>query len=369
MTASDTTGHPWRLADEVVDELALTIEHLNANHADTVLLLVRHATGLDDATDAELRSIDPAGFEATVAIGAHQVIGRGRFTEPVTTADEARTHLFELLRRAREAAGDSVPPTSLERELATTGSLPTFIGAVESARSLTPNLREIVVGGDLSGFESHGGDQFVYVIVPRRGGPEIPDGYTMADARAAADADDAPLGAYYTVRRWDPHRERITLWAVVHGHDDGVGGWAAGCTPGDRLALWGPREGFRPTAGAARHLYVTDESGFAAVAALLEERPRHIPATVVAETIDADHRIDLVTDPGVEVVWVDRHDAARGTAGRLERVVRDLAVDPSTTVAFGAAESREISSIRKYLRHELGMAADRVSMTGYWRRR
>jgi NADPH-dependent ferric siderophore reductase len=36
--------------------------------------------------------------------------------------------------------------------------------------------------------------------------------------------------------------------------------------------------------------------------------------------------------------------------------------------AFGAAESRQITAVRKYLRRELGLRSDQVFMTGYWRR-
>jgi NADPH-dependent ferric siderophore reductase len=36
--------------------------------------------------------------------------------------------------------------------------------------------------------------------------------------------------------------------------------------------------------------------------------------------------------------------------------------------AFGAAESRQISEIRRSLRSEFAMSADHVSMIGYWRR-
>jgi NADPH-dependent ferric siderophore reductase len=36
--------------------------------------------------------------------------------------------------------------------------------------------------------------------------------------------------------------------------------------------------------------------------------------------------------------------------------------------AFGGAESRQITAVRKHLRQEVGWPAERVSMTGYWRR-
>src|SRR5690606_14135252 len=140
-------------------------------------------------------------------------------------------------------AGAAYPLTSLELEMGQQGAIPTYLTEVISSRRLTPNLCEVVVGGHgLAGFESRGGDQFVYVLVARPG-HTLPDGYSMADWMAD-DVDARPYGAYYTVREWDPIGACLVLWAVEHGHHDGVGRWFARCVPGDRLALWGPRGGF-----------------------------------------------------------------------------------------------------------------------------
>ena len=38
------------------------------------------------------------------------------------------------------------------------------------------------------------------------------------------------------------------------------------------------------------------------------------------------------------------------------------------TVAFGAGETREIAALRRYLRHERGLDAERVRMVAYWKR-
>ena len=213
------------------------------------------------------------------------------------TLEEIRTAVFGLIAEARQGAGEDVPLTSLEREVAGRGTLPTFVTNVRAVAELTPNLRQVVIGGpELAHIRLVGGDQFFYVLVTRPGDEPLPDGYAMADWMAADEAT-RPYGAYYTVRHWNPERAEITLWAVVHGHAAGVGGWFAHCAPGDRLAIWGPRHGFwsdgvyAPTTGARHHLFVTDESGFAAVAALLDLLPAADSATVLAETADPDHAI------------------------------------------------------------------------------
>ena len=115
---------------------------------------------------------------------------------------------------------------------------------------------------------------------------------------------------------------------------------------------------------------MTDESGFAAVAALLDRLPPADTATVLAETIDADHAI---TFPGrrTNVRWSYRGTQLPGVGNGLVELVRRHAGGPAAgalATAFGAGESRQITEIRRYLRHEVGLPATAVSMTGYWRR-
>src|SRR5690606_35404917 len=134
--------------------------------------------------------------------------------------------------------------------------------------------------------------------------------------------------------------------------------------------FWGDGVYAPDSRGESRHhLFVTDESGFCAVAAIVEGLPAVDSATVIAETVDAGHAI---TFPGerTNVRWHYRHDQPPGTGVGLGDMVR-VAVEHaggSVATVFGAGESRQMSAIRRYLRHEAGMPASAVSMTGYWRR-
>jgi NADPH-dependent ferric siderophore reductase len=372
ITTTDATdgSTPAPLPADVLAELDETIEHLNANHADTMLLVARLAGGWTAAVDAEATAVDTRGIDFELVVDHGRERGRVEFGRAVTTVDDVRAEFFAALSRAREQAGSSVPLTSLEREFVEQVELRTFVTEVRATRELTPNLREVVVGGaGLADFVPRGGDEFLFVMVPRSGGAPIPDDFSMS-TWIEEDAGARPRGAYYTVRRWDPEPHELTLWAVRHGHADSVGGFFARCQPGDRLALWGPREGFwsqgayAPAADPRHHLFVTDESGFCAVVALLERLPTHDTATVIAETVDADHRIAF---PGerTNVRWRDHADEP--TLLDLVRETVTHAEAPLST-AFGAGESREITRIRKFLRHEVGLPASVVSMTGYWRR-
>ena len=366
-----------QLADDVRQVVDDTLEHFNANHADTVLLLARHAAGAPDASDAEAVAVDAEGVDFDVRVGCHRTTARMPFAAITATADDVSLQVMALLGQARRRAGTAYPLTSLELEMGQQGAIPTYLTEVISSRRLTPNLCEVVVGGPgLVAFESLGGDQFAYVLVARAG-RRLPAPYSMADWMAD-DPQSRPHGAYYTVREWDPVGARIVLWAVVHGHDHGVGGWCARCAPGDRLALWGPRAGFGsdgiytadPNGDGRHHLFVTDESGFGAVAALLDVLHPDDTATVFAETVDEHHAIEF-PGHGTNVTWHYRRGAEPGVGTGLFDLVVAVAGDaaaPAVDTAFGAGESRQFTKIRKYLRHELEMPAARVSMTGYWRR-
>lgn len=362
------------LAEDVLVQLDATLEHFNGNHADTLLLLARFAAGCPEADDAEAVAIDAAGIDLAVRVHGERRRARLDFPSTVATLADVQAQFFGRLDEARATAGSSIPLTSLERELDSTATLPTFITGVAEVRSLTPNLREVVFAGGLDAFEPVGADQFLYLMVPRPGAEPIPADHTMAVQMeaAAADPDDAPFGAYYTVRSWDADARRLTMWMVLHEHGAGVGAWAAGCEPGDRVAMWGPREGMGARADARSHLLVADESGVAAVAAIVDELPADARGHVIVETVDADHVVDLPIRPDLQVTWLFRGVDEPGTVNRLLDAVRSLDLDPGDVtdglVAFGAAESRQVTAIRKHLRTELGMSAQDVYMTGYWRR-
>lgn len=390
-TMDNAAGEP--LDPAIAQMAATTIERLNTSHGDTVLLIARHAAGELDAFDAEIVAIDRSGID--LAVHRHgptptRTQARVAFGEPVDdTAASLSTAFASLMALARERAGEGVPLTSVEREQAVTATLPTFVTEVIARRSLTPNLVEVVIGGDgLRDFAPAVGDQFFWAMAARDGGTPIDDGFTMADWLGATDTAARPFGGYYTVRRWDPTTHRITLWSVIHGGHDhgghdhgddsnpegatpatGMGTWFARCTPGERIAIWGPRAG-APTPlrdDAHDHLFVTDESGFAAVCVLVEALPDGEYAHVVAETIDESHRIPF---PGAAttVCWCHRAASEPGVGNHLLDAVRSLTGGMRLASAFGAAESRQVTAIRRYLRDEMGLGQESVSMTGYWRR-
>ncbi len=391
---SDTTN--------VSTELDSVIDHLNAEHADSVLLIARHVGDRPGLIEARLVASTADHLEIAGTSDPTTHVGDESIAIPYrgvpVTLDDLRTELFDMLAAARERAGESVPLTSIERELAGSSDLSTFVTRVVACKRLTPHLAEVTVRGGLDTFGSLGGDQYVYVLLPPPGRTDLTVGTDFTWA-ACDDMDEAerPVGAYYTVRRWRPAAGEIDLWFVLHhagdatgdgavdaGVDAGVdasngGGhasrWAAGAEPGDHLALWGPKAAFDPPDDSCAFLLVGDETGLAAIAAVIEQvvaTNREVTIDVIAEVADVEHTVAFIDHPAVTTTWLFRDGTPPGAGQALLDAVRQrlppMPIDVGTMYAFGAGESKQITAVRRYLRDECGLAHGQVSMTGYWRR-
>jgi len=246
----------------------------------------------------------------------------------------------------------------------------TFITAVTASVQVGPNMVQVTVGGgDLLHFESLGADQFVHVLAPPRGQDRLPidRDFTWTHYEAMA-ADERPVGAYYTVRRWRPAVAEIDLVIVTSGHDGDGSRWAQRAAAGDPVGLWGPRRIFDPPADTDHFVLVGDETGVPAIAAILEELPTGCVVDVVAEVGEACDEMALQRGPNTSVSWTHRAGASAGTTSQLLDAVRDLDITSERAYVWGGAESRVMTSIRRYLRDSVRLPAERVAMTAYWRR-
>lgn len=246
--------------------------------------------------------------------------------------------------------------------------LRTFVTRVVATEKVTPLIRQITFGGgDLVDFEPISPDQFLYVLLPPPERTELTvdssfDWETWNDIPE----EDRPAGAYYTVRRWRPENAELDMWFVLHGDEGNAAKWAANAVTGLPAALWGPRTTFGPAASANSYLLVADETGLPAIAAILEALPKNSTIKAVIEVANRAETVPLANSDIFDPIWLFRDDAEAGTTTGLIDTVRRLDLI-ECTYAWGGAESRAITSVRKYLRHELGWPRQHVSMTGYWR--
>jgi NADPH-dependent ferric siderophore reductase len=274
--------------------------------------------------------------------------------------------MFGHLAAAREADPDG-ELTSLEREMANQGTIPTRVVHVTAIADVAPNIRQITIGG-LGGHVPLGPDDFFLVMLPKPGFEHQLDGDPEFSYFMALPDDEKPSWAYYTCRRWHLGTGEMDLWFVLHEHDGAVSGWARGAQVGDRVGLWGPREGFEPPKGTSAHLLVGDETGLGAFAAILDDEADGVPVHVIVESDDGTPVLDLPARPKDTVQWVSRDGCGHGEGTALVDAVAALSLDVDGLYAYGAAESREVTAVRKHLRREVGMPATQVQMIGYWRR-
>lgn len=246
--------------------------------------------------------------------------------------------------------------------------IPTHITSVARAERIRDSFVRITFSGGLDRYEPLGPDDFVYVLLPPPGRDALNiDTSFRWTEYYAMDEQERPVGAYYTVRAFRPEAGEIDCDVYLHEPSGIVSRWAPRAAHGHPVALWGPRTAWNPPSGTTDWLLVADETGLPAVCAILEQRQAATRARVVVEVADADHHLALPGADGVEVTWVHRDGREAGTTDLLATAVRDLPRLPATTYAWGGAESRTMTTIRRYLRHEVGLPREQVSMTGYWR--
>lgn len=372
MTSATASGLPVVEVDlpaHEAAELAEGLDHVGDEHADTVLLVARALGARPDARSAEILGVGTDGLRLAVAgaDGADRPV-HVPFASPARTSLEIYGALMGLVAAARGVVGTGEPLTSIESEHLEDQRMTTVAATVAARRLLAPNLLEITLAG-LAPLPVRGGDEYA-VLMPEPPAEVLRMDFTAADL-AGIPLGDAPRAAY-TMRTRRAAAGEGDVWLVLHGDEGAVSSRLAAAEPGAPVAVWGTRRSYAPPEGVRSHLLVCDETALGAVAAVLDGLDDGAPAVVVAETADADVRVDLPARPGVEVRWVHRSGAAPGSTPALLDGVRaalagsPLLADLDGLFVFGAGEAARMRELRTSLRRETGLARDRVRVTGYW---
>jgi putative heme iron utilization protein len=87
--------------DPLAGEAAAIVEHMNADHADSLVLLARVLGGRADATDAVMTAVDRYGFDLVAGGPSGRAAVRLGFDTPVATPGAARPAMIRLVERAR----------------------------------------------------------------------------------------------------------------------------------------------------------------------------------------------------------------------------------------------------------------------------
>jgi NADPH-dependent ferric siderophore reductase len=248
-------------------------------------------------------------------------------------------------------------------------AIPTHVTEVVRTAPVNGSFVRVTFAGGLDRFRPLGPDDFVYVLLPPPGRAELPidESFRWSEYYAMAE-QDRPVGAYYTVRRFDPEAGELDCDVLRHEPAGHVSRWAPTVNPGAPAALWGPRTGWHPPPDTTDYLLIADETGIPAVCAIIEQRAPGTAARVMLEVANSDHHVPLPSGTGIDVTWVHRDGREAGTTtDLLVDAVRATSRPRATTYAWGGAESRAVTAVRRYLRNDVGLPRERVSMTGYWR--
>ena len=236
----------------------------------------------------------------------------------------------------------------------------------------------------------------------------------------------------YSIRRIeldDDGTTRIVIDFVLHLAEGATGPaslWASGAAPGHELLIVAPRRGrhdaggieFAP-GGAARIVLAGDETAAPAIARILEELPEDAIGTAFIEVPCSEDRLGIAAPGGVDVRWLARDGAEHGAslipevlAHLGERILPPIVDDPDTeartdtealvwetplysSTEAGAAtdgaaedgaaeaatasdphdeyfwiagESGVVTTLRRHLVRDHGIARAQVAFMGYWRR-
>ncbi len=180
-----------------------------------------------------------------------------------------------------------------------------------------------------------------------------------------------PVRRRYTIRDLDPARQRLTLDIVRHG--DGPGErWVRAARPGDTIEGIAPRGKIFAVPDADWHLFAADESGLAAVFAMVGSLPAGSRAIVVLEIPEPADEQPLDAKAEVTLRWLHR-SAGNGTiapAGDPERLAAGLTgirLPEGRGHAYLFGEAKVVLALREMLASR-GLADGQVSAKAYWGR-
>lgn len=235
---------------------------------------------------------------------------------------------------------------------------------VQASEWLTPGMVRLALDGD--GFEGFDAgeftDHYVKLQLPPPGAAYGPP-FDPVELRESEPRERWPSTRTFTVRAWDARERRLTLDFVVHGDEGIAGPWAARAKPGDAVQLVGPGGAYAPDPDTPVHLFVGDESALPAIAASLERIPAGCTAFVVAQVRAPGHVLELETAAELELNWLLGH-----ADDAVLDAVRALDFPPEATQAFVHGEASMVRAVRRDLLVERGLALERLSASGYWKR-
>ncbi len=150
-------------------------------------------------------------------------------------------------------------------------------------------------------------------------------------------------------------------------HGDGPGArWATDAPLGSSIAAVGPRGKVVPATDADWHLFVCDESGWAATAAMVESLPAGVRAVIVADLAGEDEQQALEAVADVYISWCNRDGVAPGRSEQVLAALDALTLPEGRGHAYLSAELAVVRTVSDWLTAH-GFASDDIAPKAYWR--
>ncbi len=293
---------------------------------------------------------------------------------------------------------------------------------------VSPTFVRVTFGGDALREVGNPGrtlDQRIKLIFPSASGglPALADEAEWYAAWLAIPEDARGSMRTYSIRDLlvaEDGETSLVVDFVLHLEAGATGPaslWASRAAVGDELLVVAPRRGcldgggieFEP-GGAGTVLLAGDETAAPAIARILEELPADARGVAFIEVPVPADRLDVAAPAGIELRWLPRGEPLHGTAlipavlayldERAQVSAEDIApeehgggagaeqllwetpqysglgealeveADPDHHERYFwiAGESGVVTTLRRHLVRELGIARSQVAFMGYWRR-
>lgn len=236
---------------------------------------------------------------------------------------------------------------------------------------LTPGFASVTLGGPgVRDLTAVGNDQAVRLFFPREGQntlrmPTVSNEAWIAQLMLLP-RSVRPWVRNLTIRRVRPADDEIDIEFALHG-DTPMASWVRRVVPGDPAGIFDIGTTYRLPEHAQGQLLVGDESALPAVLSILDTTPDALPTEVYLEVArTADFR-ELDARPGIRVHWLGRDDAGLRPGELLLEAVRRAQLPAGRVHTWVAGESRLVTSVRRHLVNDRGMAKRDISFVGYWR--
>jgi NADPH-dependent ferric siderophore reductase len=234
---------------------------------------------------------------------------------------------------------------------------------VTAITDVTPLMRRVRLGGDMSGFASLGHADHVKAFffadgTPAELPPIGPNGVQFPPGTIREMRD-------YTPRYWNVAEGWIELDFVLHG-DGPAASWAARVKIGDTLVIGGPRGSQVVPLAFDWYLLAGDETALPAIGRRIEELPAGTKAVAVIEVDNKAEEQGFETQADLTLIYVHRNGAAAGTTTLIHDAIASADLPAGDAYAFVAGEVTMARAVKAHLVEQRGFNPEWVKAAGYW---